>query len=171
MSFAVRGCFMSYVCNHSRLLYSLLALVVFTAIFATAQEAEAPFTGVSLSVQSATVPPGGLLQMQVFVTEPNPILKGKQGARYSTSRAAVLSPFAAAPPAVLGSIRDGALYSPGGDVSGVAVGKTGGTQVYFTSPLTSFGTIIDTPVMTIAIPVSKNATVGQTVNLDLDPAN
>jgi hypothetical protein len=107
--------------------------------------------------------------MQVSVTEPNPILKGKQGTKFFS---AALSRLAGtAPAAVLGSIRDAALYSPGGDVSGVAVGKTGGTQVFFTSPLTSFGTSIDTPVMTLAIPVAKTATVGQTVNLTLDPNN
>ena len=133
-------------------------------------QAEPAFLGVSLSVASPTVPPGGLLQMQVSVTEPNPILKGKQGAKFSAA-AAALSPFGTAPAAVLGSIRDAALYSPAGDVSGVAVGKTGGTQVFFTSPLTSFGMTIDTPVMTLAIPVAKTATAGQMTNLTLDPAN
>jgi len=73
--------------------------------------------------------------------------------------------------APLGAIRDAGLFSPGGDVSGVAVGKTGATQVFFTSPLTTFGTTIDTPVMALAIPVAAGATVGQTVNLNLDPNN
>jgi hypothetical protein len=148
----------------------LLALLLGSLSFAAAQS-EPAFAGVSLSVASPTVPPGGVLQMQVFVTEPNPILKGKQRASFSAAPTALLSPFAVAPATVLGSIRDAALYSPGDDVSGVAVGKTGATQVFFTSPLTSFGTTIDTPVMTIAIPVSKNATVGRAVNLNLDPNN
>ena len=75
----------------------------------------------------------------------------------------------AAPAPPLGAIRDAALFSPAGDVSGVAVGKSGSTQIFFSSPLTSFGTSLDTPVMAIAMPVSTGATVGQTVDLNLDP--
>ena len=150
---------------------SRVAALTVLALTATgAKAADPPFVGVSLSVDSPTIPAGGVLQMQVFVTEPNPILKGKQRASFSSAKAAAFSPFAT-PAAVLGNIRDAALYSPGGDVSGVAVGKTGSTQIYFSSSLTLFGTSIDTPVMTIALPVSKTAAAGQTVDLTLDPTN
>ncbi len=146
----------------------LLRLVFVSVVaipFAVAGPGEpAPvFAGVSLSVNSPTVPPGGLLQMQVSVTEPNPILKGKQRMAFVPVKLAAISP--------LGAIRDAVLFSPGGDVSGVAVGKAGATQVFFTSPLMSFGMTIDTPVMTIQVPVTAGATVGQTVNLNLDPNN
>ncbi len=151
-------------CSFSRLLQlSLLALpVVVTPIgLAAPGEPGAVFAGVSLSVASPTVPPGGMLQMQVSVTEPKPILKGKQGAKFASVVGAVSSP--------LGAIRSAALFSSGGDVSGVAVLGPSDTQVYFSSPLTSFGMTIDTPVMTIEVPVRKTATVGQSVNLTLDP--
>ena len=147
------------------------------AIFCAAQDpVEAPFNGVSLSVQSPTVPPGGTLQIQIFVTEPNPILKGRQGMKLGSARAALvpaaLSPDAVlAPAAILGSIRDAAVYSPTGDADGVAVGKNGSTQLFFNSPLTTFGTELDTPVMTIAVPVTTGAKVGQTVPLTLDAGN
>ena len=134
----------------------------------------AVFTGISLSVDSPTVPPGGMLQMQVFVTEPNPILKGKQSMKFAAVRAAALAAplgTAAVPAPLLGTIRDAALFSAAGDVSGVAVGKSGGTQVFFTSPLTSFGTTPDTPVMTIQVPVSTAASIGQTDDLTLDANN
>jgi len=145
----------------------ILALMLVTSVAAAQAESPGPvFVGISLSVKDVTVPPGGTLQMQVFVTEPNPILKGKQGVGLSKSLAATHSPAL-----VLGTIRDATLFSPGGDVSGVAVGKNGGTQIFFTSPLTSFGTDIDTPVMTIQAPVSTAATVGQIVDLTLDPNN
>ena len=150
-----------------------IVLIASAAIGATGEPAPAVAI-LGLSVASPTVPPGGILQMQVFVTEPNPILKGKQGVKLAAVKAAGLSPLgtpAAIPAPLLGSIRDAALFSPSGDVSGVAVGKTGGTQVFFTSPLTSFGTTIDTPVMTFGIPVSSAAAIGQTTNLTLDPNN
>lgn len=148
----------------------ILPFVLLTFAAAASQEAAPVFAGVSLSVISPTVPPGGTLQMQVFVTEPNPILKGRQGVKLTAVRAAAFAPAGAVVPAALfGTIRDGALFSPNGDASGVAVGKNGSTQFFFTSPLTSFGTIIDTPVMTLQVPISASATIGQTANLTLDP--
>jgi hypothetical protein len=122
----------------------------------------AGFAGVSLDLASQTVPPGGLLQMQVFITEPKPILKGGQKASFS-ARAALVSP--------LTTVRDGALFSPAGDVDGVAVLGPGTIQVTFNSPLTSFGTDLDTPVMAFALPVSAASTNGQKVPLTLDPAS
>ena len=148
-------------------------LATFPAPYAAAASSDAApaFAGVSLSVASPTVPPGGLLQMQVFVTEPNPILKGRQRMGMVPRPLAALGSEGVAPAtAPLGAIRDAALFSPAGDVSGVAVGKSGSTQIFFSSPLTSFGTTIDTPVMAIAMPVTTGATVGQTVNLNLDPS-
>jgi len=158
---------------------ALVAISVFPlmianpGVAASNDTAAAVFTGVSLSVDSPTVPPGGMLQMQVFVTEPNPILKGKQGVKFAAVRAALAAPLATAavPAPLLGAIRDAALFSAAGDVSGVAVGKSGGTQVFFTSPLSSFGTTSDTPVMTIQVPVSSAAAIGQTDDLTLDPNN
>jgi IPT/TIG domain len=147
------------------------------ASFSAAQEpVEAPFNGVSLSVQSPTVPPGGTLQVQVFVTEPNPILKGRQGMKLGSARsalvpAALIPNAGVAPAAILASIRDAAVYSPTGDADGIAVGKNGSTQLFFNSPLTTFGTELDTPVMTIAVPVTAGAKVGQTVPLTLDASN
>jgi hypothetical protein len=149
------------------------SLLILTVVFA-AQQGRAvdpgveTFAGVSLSVASPTVPPGGVLQMQVFITEPKPILKGKQGVKSGTAaRAAIVFP-AASP---LGAVRDAALFSTGGDVSGVAVITTTGTQIYFTSPLQTFGMSIDTPVMTLAYPVRTAATAGQTVGLNLDASS
>src|SRR5438046_1347992 len=80
------------------------------------------FVGVSLDLASQTVPPGGLLQMQVFITEPKPILKGGQKTTFSSHAAFV--------PA-LRTVRDGALFSPAGDVDGVAVFAPGSIQINF----------------------------------------
>jgi hypothetical protein len=143
--------------------FILLSLVLAPgAVFGGAPAA--PFVGVNLSVASPTIPPGGLLQMQVFMTEPKPILKGKQGITFKGAlRATVASP--------LGPLRDAALFSTGGDVSGVAVVGAAGPQFFFTSPLETFGTSIDTPVITLAYPVLATAVAGESVPLTLDPNN
>jgi hypothetical protein len=139
-------------------LFLLCLLILSFATVSTA--AGGSFVGVSLELASQTVPPAGLLQMQIFLTEPKPILKGGQKASFS-SRAAIVP--------ALGLVRDGALFSPAGDVDGVAVLGKGSIQVSFNSPLTSFGTELDTPVMAFGIPVAPNATIGQTSPLTLDP--
>ncbi len=173
----VKRCAMARLCSTLRMSHLTILAAAVLATFpapyaAAASSGAAPaFAGVSLSVASPTVPPGGLLQMQVFVTEPNPILKGRQRMGMAPRPLAALGSEGVAPAtAPLGAIRDAALFSPAGDVSGVAVGKSGSTQIFFSSPLTSFGTTIDTPVMAIAMPVTTGATVGQTVNLNLDPS-
>ena len=145
---------------HTRSLFFLLCLLL--PGFSGMSAAATGFVGVSLDLASQTVPPGGLLQMQTFITEPKPILKGGQKATF-TSRAALVP--------ALGVVRDGALFSPAGDVDGVAVLGKGSIQVSFNSPLTSFGTDIDTPVMVFGLPIAPNATIGQKVPLTLDPSS
>ena len=119
-------------------------------------------TGVSLSVASPSVPPGGTLQVQVFMTEPKPILKGKQGLKSGGPARQFTS--------TLGPVRDAAIFSPAGDVIGVAVIGSASTQFFFSSPVQSFGTGTDTPVITLAYPVNSNAALGQLVDLTLDPS-
>jgi hypothetical protein len=139
----------------------ILAIISVLLVSSAGAAANAPpFLGVSLKVANQTVPPGGTLQMQIFVTEPNPILKGNQGSKFANKLAA---------PLPLGLMRDGALFSPQGDVSGVAVVGSSGIQVYFSSPLNSFGMLLDSPAIALAIPVRKSAIVGQKVDLLLDP--
>jgi len=146
------------------LLQSFLLLALFLIARPVVAHGQADgFTGVSLSVASPTVPPGGLLQSQVFVTEPKPILKGKQGMKSGSAALVLASP--------LGPFRDAALFSTGGDASGVAVTNGAGTQFYFSSPLETFGESVDTPIMTLAYPVRTTATSGQSVNLTLDSKN
>jgi IPT/TIG domain-containing protein len=160
--------------------FATLLAAIITLSFNLAAQTQAAVAIVSLSVNSPTVPPGGTLQMQVSVTEPNPILKGKQGigtgcaaAVTALLRCAAVSPTLATVPSVvtLNAIRDAAVFSPAGDVSGVAVTAGGSPQIFFSSPLSTFGTTIDTPVFVIAYPVASTAKVGQTVNLTLDPTS
>jgi hypothetical protein len=149
-------------------LVSKLGLSTQLLIFLSASLAAMPCmagddgSGVSLSAASPSVPPGGTLQMQVFMTEPKPILKGKQGLK-----SGVAAPQSTSP---LGPVRDAAIFSSAGDVSGVAVIGSASTQFFFSSPLETFGTSTDTPVITLAYPVNSNAVLGQLVDLTLDPS-
>lgn len=127
-------------------------------------------TGPGLSVASPTLPPGGMLQVQVFMTEPKPILKGKQGIHAQQSQALDFEGEGKTS-SLLGALRDAAIFSPSGDVSGVAVTNSSGTRFFFSSPLATYGTSSDTPVITIAYPVSTKAAAGQTLDLTLDPTD
>ncbi len=113
------------------------------------------FAGVGLKIPNETVPAGGMLQMKILVTEPKPIFKARQRTSFSST-------LLSAPSGIH-------LYSPAGDASGVAVLSNGGAQFFLSSPLTSFGTVTDYPVITMAMPVKSTAVAGQKVNLTLDP--
>jgi hypothetical protein len=134
-----------------------LSLLAFSPTAALGKKGggEGTFTGVGLKIPNETVPPGGTLQVKVLVTEPKPILKGRQSLSYASS--------------TLGSASGINLYSPAGDASGVAVLSGGGAQIFLNSPLASLGMDADYPVLTMAIPVRPTAVAGQQVNLTLDP--
>jgi hypothetical protein len=123
-------------------------------------------SGAGLSVASPTVPAGGLLQMQVFMTEPKPILKGKQGVGTKTAQQAFVADTVALP---LDAVRDAAIFSTDETVCGFAVMNAGATRFFFSSPLGTFGQNTDTPVLTVAYPVKATAKPGQSVSLTLDP--
>jgi len=115
-----------------------------------------PFAGVELRIPDETVPPGGMLQLKVEITEPKPILKGGQRARYQAQ--------------FLGPVQGIALFSPKGDASGTAVLSKGAAQISLSSPLFDMGKIIYFPILTIAMPVKTTAIPGKTAQLVLDPS-
>jgi hypothetical protein len=63
----------------------LLALVILMPTNLLAAGAEAPFAGVELTIPNETVPPGGMLQLKVQITEPAPISKGGQRTAFSST--------------------------------------------------------------------------------------
>lgn len=115
------------------------------------------FAGIEFAVSNESVPPGGMLQMKIGNTEPKPILKGKQTSLFSSP--------------LLGPVRGIALFSPAGDASGVAVVGSGSLRAFLSSPLTSLGTNIDYPVLSVTMPVLATAPRGQQANLTLDSKN
>lgn len=112
-------------------------------------------TCVELTIPNATVPPGGMLQLQIAITEPKPISKGGQKASFA-------SPMLSSPVGL-------SLFSPGGDASGTAV-FTAKKKPRLTlhSPISDMGNNIDYPILVMAIPVKSTAIPGKTANLVLD---
>jgi hypothetical protein len=114
----------------------------------------AGFTGLSLKVQSATVPPGGTFQFQLMVTEPKPIGHG------STR------------PTVPGSTTGIALHDPIGQTAGAAIFDSAGMRINFTSPLATLGNgNSDVPILTIRTSIPATTPVGQQFPLSIDPAS
>ncbi len=113
------------------------------------------FNGVSLSVQNATVPPGGMFQFQLMITEPKPISTSSTRPTTSTSTSGI------------------ALYDPLGITAGVAVLNGSGLQITATSPTGTFGNSPDPdyPLLTITAPIPANAVVGTRYSLGVDLGN
>jgi IPT/TIG domain-containing protein len=114
------------------------------------------FAGLSFRVKDATIPPGGMFQFQLMLTEPKPIAHG------STS-----------PTVPAGSVSGIALNDPIGQTAGVAILNSSGIRINFNSPLATFGTSpnLDYPILTIRMPVAANAPVGWRFPLSIDMAN
>jgi hypothetical protein len=136
--------------NHFRVLSQALAIIAFVSVSLFAQ------TPMELRIDNETVPPGGMLQLKVAITEPKPILKGGQKARFA-------APFLSPPSGI-------ALFSPAGDASGTAVLAKGGAHFSLSSPISDMGNSIDYPILTVAMPVKATAVPGSTADLVLDPS-
>ena len=136
--------------NHFR---SLAPAVALFALFSAPLFAQTPL---ELRIDSETVPPGGMLQLKVAITEPKPILKGGQKATFA-------APFLSPPRGI-------ALFSPSGDASGTAVLSKGAAHFSLSSPISDMGNNIDYPILTVAMPVKATAVPGSTADLALDPS-
>lgn len=111
------------------------------------------FTGVSLKVQSATIPPGGTYQYQLMLTEPKPIGNGS-----------------ARPTMPSGSVSGISLNDPIGQTAGVAVVNDSGILINVSSPRGTFGTSpdLDYPIITIAETIPPDALVGSRFPASID---
>lgn len=119
-----------------------------------------PTNILDFSIASATVPPNGVFQVQVDLTEPKPISLG--GTR-----------FTAASTVFTGGV-GAAINSPSGQACGIVLPVTGGFQVSVLSPDATLGnntSTIDYPILTLALPISANAPIGTQVPISLDLSN
>jgi hypothetical protein len=135
--------------------YSALLVLALCIAVAYAPQAQGQVPPIELKVSNETVPPGGMLQFTVFLTEPKPIRKG--------------SPMLAFASPVLGKVQGLAIYSPAGDAIGAAVVGGGNVKMIVSSAQLDYGMDLDAPVVAISVPVSGSALPGQTANLTLNP--
>jgi hypothetical protein len=108
---------------------------------------------ISLHIPDETVPPGGIAQMKVLVTEPTPTTSG--GPRIATLGYA--------------TVRGIQLFNPTGDVNGVAML---GTSMISIESVTSTGTQgSDYPIMIVSLQLPQNISVGTKNSFNLDPSS
>jgi IPT/TIG domain-containing protein len=114
-------------------------------------------TAVSLKILNARAPAGGVMQLNVTLTEPTPILVGQGVISFSS----------------VGSVLGVALFSPAGvlsDVVGTAVIGAGGVTLRSSSPSAQFGSVAGTPILAVAIGVPATTPVGTRGALSMDLA-
>ena len=103
---------------------------------------------VEIKVGNETIPPGGTVQFKVSLTEPRPIMSGTKSFAMDE-----------------GSF-DGfygvSVSSPLGDAFGVASYRNGQFSIRYLSPLGSFGTVLDYPMLTMAGHVRSDVPLGTT---------
>ncbi len=117
----------------------------------------APCPGICVKIQGATVPPGGLYQLQMMVTEPKPVGTGSPGVTFSS--------------AVFGTGVGASVSSPSGQSCGVALRTTSGFSVALLSPDAQLGTNSDSPIVSITLPVRPDAAVGTQTPVSFDQSS
>ena len=111
-------------------------------------------TPTTVRVSTETVPAGGMAQVKVLLTSPQPITGG--GMKFDGAM----------------SLADGiSLFSQTGDVFGTAVQNESNIDVRFISPNGTFGTNEDYPMMTVTFGMPANAFKGQTSSISLGSAS
>jgi hypothetical protein len=143
----------------SKLSGAILGIAILTSASpasAASGEQTTPCTGFCVTIQNATVPPGGFYQLQVSVTEPKPAGAGSPGLTFSS--------------AVFGTGVGASVNSPSGQSCGVALHTTSGFNVALLSPDAQLGTVSDSPIVTIVLPVRPDAAVGTQTSVNLDPS-
>jgi uncharacterized protein (TIGR03437 family) len=124
-------------------------------LLAACTAALAAAAGFEVRVSDETVPAGGLVQLKISLTDPQPISTGKMGVALEES--------------IFDLIEGITLFSDTGDVSGAALVQGGQISARFTSPRGTFGTLPDYPLMTVVARTNPAAPVGTTTQVSLDP--
>jgi len=121
-----------------------IALAIVSIVGGTSVLSASLFTGVSLTISREVVPPGGIAQIKVSVTEPQPISTGSVGLAFAD-----FDGFAGI-----------AAISPRNDTFGVA--QINGSHLGFSllSATSSLGTDSDYPILTIAAHIPSTAALG-----------
>jgi len=108
---------------------------------------------ISLHIPDESAPPGGIVQMKMLVTDPSPVSSG--GPRFAALSGAL--------------VRGIQLFNPTGDVSGVAMIGSSMVSVAYISSTGTQGS--DYPIMTVALQLPSNLSVGTKLPFSLDPSS
>lgn len=135
----------------TRLFLSLMILAL------AAWGADKPFVGYEVRVSEETVPPGGVAQIKLTLTDPEPIITGSTEMSFDSG--------------MVDSILGIAVHSPSGDAVGTASYVNGRLSVRLVSPLASMGTLFEYPFLTIAVAIKPTARPGAVSPITLDLSN
>ncbi len=114
-------------------------------------------TPLSLKIDDEIQPPGGVVQMKLFLTEPKPISTGR-------GRMALAQTLAT-------TVQGVSLLSTKGDAAGAAVVHGTGVQLVCIVPSDSLGQNSDAPLLTITGTVASTAPIGSSTALMINPKN
>jgi hypothetical protein len=124
--------------------FGLLAACAMTAVVSFAAPAIAQVTPLSLRIPNESVPPGGVVQVKLELTEPMPISTGGGGFD--------VGPFQ--------DFLGVAVNSPDNDAAAVAVVRGRNVAVRLTSPAAGLGTLADYPLLTMTVRAPATAPIG-----------
>ena len=108
---------------------------------------------ISLHIPDESAPPGGIVQMKVLVTEPSPVSSG--GPRFAEFSGAFVEGIQ--------------LFNPTGDVNGIAMAGSSMVNLAYISSSGTQGS--DYPIMTVALRLPSNASIGTKLPFSLDPTS
>ena len=141
----------------ARLVVACVGIVSTSAVLRAEPQTitEPPFAGVSLKISQERVPPGGLAQVKLFITEPRPISTGFTSLNLDG----------------LTEIVGIALTSPARDTLGVALVRGSQVSLSVLSPSATFAMDPDYPVFTAVVRVPATTPLGSVFRLDMDAAS
>lgn len=116
-----------------------------------------PPAGLLMKVASAQVPPGGMFQFQLLLTEPKPLSHASTQPNVPTS--------------TLGTVRGIAVNDPSGQATGVAVINGSSIDITMSSANFTLGTDVSYPLFTMTMPVLPTATPGVAGQVSLSPSS
>ncbi|MBS1828519.1 MAG: IPT/TIG domain-containing protein, partial [Acidobacteria bacterium] len=108
-------------------------------------------------ISKEVAPPGGVAQVKLTLTDPEPIITGSSRFDFDSS--------------VVDFVLGISVYSPAGDAIGTATYQNGRLAFQLNSPLGSMGTTLEYPFLTVAVAIRKDAKIGAVSRLALDLGN
>ncbi|MBL8173637.1 MAG: hypothetical protein JNK48_03150 [Bryobacterales bacterium] len=119
--------------------------------------AQQTFAGYEVRISQETAPPGGVAQVKLTLTDPEPIITGSSRFEFDSF--------------LVDSVLGISVHSPAGDAIGTATYENGRLSFRLSSPLASMGAGYEYPFLTVAVAIRPGAPVGASTTIALDLAN